>query len=303
MTDETLDTSSEEHEPPPLISVGLSEEIHKAAYFLTQNPQLKTNPAEVPILGPKNDAKQFLLVLDLDLTLVFAERVDNTDLERLPDREPDVKLTIREGDDFGIIPREFTDQEVGVWYRPGLLQFLAHASEFSEIIIFSAGKPAYVEAVVKAIDPRSEVIGRFFSAANVTYYENSLVECDGQDFGLKDISGFLYGEHPRSRSKVIIVDDMPSYHAKYLSNVIPIEPYLGEADDQELPQLLEFLQRLVREEDALAAIKRKFGLSELLERYVQAGGLQYTSLDHLEVATNCRSIDADIHSLMNNMVI
>jgi CTD small phosphatase-like protein 2 len=163
-----------------------------------------------------------------------------------------------------------------VWYRPSLLHFLAGASEFSEIVIFSAAQPEYVEAVVKAIDPSSEVIDSFFSAAHVTTYENTMRKYGGNnvDFRLKDISEFFNGENPRSLGKVIIVDDMPSYHAKYLGNVIPIIPYFGQADDQQLPQLLEFLQTLVREGDALVEIKRKFDLCGHVERYVKRLVLQ-----------------------------
>lgn len=51
-----------------------------------------------------------------------------------------------------------------------------------------------------------------------------------------------------------------------LTYVIPIEPYFGRVDDQELPKLLDFLQRLPPEETAVAEIKKIFGLEGYLQR-------------------------------------
>jgi TFIIF-interacting CTD phosphatase-like protein len=158
-----------------------------------------------------------------------------------------------------------------VWYRPGLLQFLEHASKFCEIVIFSSGCSTYVNSIVRKLDPNGEYINRSFNSDHLTYYEFEGDFEDGDEpgeFKIKDITPFITGEHRRHVSKIIIVDDLIHNFPNYLSNVIPIARFEGSADDQELLKLLAFLQRLAQEENPVAEIKRRFDLRGQVDSFI-----------------------------------
>jgi NLI interacting factor-like phosphatase len=99
-----------------------------------------------------------------------------------------------------------------------------------------------------------------FDVRHTTCYyepnEDLVLDNDKQIF-IKDITGLLGGKHSRKLSRVVIVDDKPSHFANYLSNVIPIKPFRGGKDDNQLPALLELLKMVVQEADVRVPLKRE----------------------------------------------
>lgn len=66
----------------------------------------------------------------------------------------------------------YRSQTYEIWYRPGLLDFLASVSRVYEVVVFSEGSKAYVDMVVrKLIDPEREYISYVLNKDHVSKYD------------------------------------------------------------------------------------------------------------------------------------
>ena len=57
---------------------------------------------------------------------------------------------------------------VTVFLRPGLSEFLDRASQFSELVLFTAGLEGYANPVIDRIDPRGRITHRLYRSATVS---------------------------------------------------------------------------------------------------------------------------------------
>jgi len=173
------------------------------------------------------------LALDLDETLVHCS------IQPLEKAE----LT------FGV---NFNSQEYKVYVRmrPYLAKFLRQVSSWFEIVVFTASQKVYADKLLNILDPKRRYIKH-------RIFRDSCVCVDGNY--LKDLT--VLG---RDLSKVAIVDNSVQAFGFQLNNGIPIESWFDDDDDQELLNLIPFLQKLKDSKDVRPLIKKTFRLEEFV---------------------------------------
>ena len=129
-------------------------------------------------LNPTQD--KLTLCIDLDNTLIYS--------------------SVKKLNDSGC----FIDNKFYVYRRPYLDDFLHTASQYCNLVIYTASTQEYADRVIDFIDRNRYISGR--------YYRSDCINIDNKWF--KDISKHGYEEH-----QTIIIDDLPHCHLKYKSNI------------------------------------------------------------------------------------
>jgi len=134
--------------------------------------------------------------------------------------------------------------------RPYLAKFLRQVSAWFEIVVFTASQKVYADKLLNILDPKRRYIKH-------RIFRDSCVCVDGNY--LKDLT--VLG---RDLSKVAIVDNSVQAFGFQLNNGIPIESWFDDDDDQELLNLIPFLQKLKDSKDVRPLIKKTFRLEEFV---------------------------------------
>lgn len=165
--------------------------------------------------------KRLTLIFDLDQTLVTAQ--SSTECKNTPT-------------EYTIIVRPYTFD---------LLQYL---SKDFELVIFTT---ANVEYATQAFD--------FFNASKVYFTKlltNEFCTLTKEGYFVKDLRVFA----DRSLDKLLIIDDSIISFAFQLGNGIPVEPFNGSPDDQELLHLKNYLEGLFLSEDPVKRNSELIGI-------------------------------------------
>ncbi len=117
--------------------------------------------------------------------------------------------------------------------RPGLDAFLAHASQYFEVVIFSSALQSYADPIVRPFF-ESGYVHHMLCREN-TKYENGKY--------VKDLS-YLN----RDLRHVVILDTNPDSYSYQPFNAIPVKPWRDDADDTELIDLVPFIEAIVKED-------------------------------------------------------
>jgi len=194
-------------------------------------PEMKARKAILP--KRSRSTPPVCLALDLDETLVHCS------IQPLEKAE----LT------FGV---NFNSQEYKVYVRmrPYLAKFLRQVSAWFEIVVFTASQKVYADKLLNILDPKRRYIKH-------RIFRDSCVCVDGNY--LKDLT--VLG---RDLSKVAIVDNSVQAFGFQINNGIPIESWFDDDDDQELLNLIPFLQKLKDSKDVRPLIKKTFRLEEFV---------------------------------------
>ncbi|XP_066306633.1 uncharacterized protein [Miscanthus floridulus] len=168
--------------------------------------------------------KHVTLVLDLDETLVHStlDHCDNADFTL------EVFFNMK-------------NHTVYVRKRPYLKMFLEKVARMFEVVIFTASQRIYAEQLIDKLDPDGKYISR-------RIYRESCIFSDGcytKDLTILGID----------LAKVAIVDNTPQLQ---VDNGIPIKSWFDDPSDQELIELLPFLESLVDSEDVRPIISKTF---------------------------------------------
>ncbi|AQK96836.1 uncharacterized protein [Zea mays] len=171
--------------------------------------------------------KHVTLVLDLDETLVHStlDHCDNADFTL------EVFFNMK-------------NHTVYVRKRPYLKMFLEKVAQMFEVVIFTASQRVYAEQLIDKLDPDGKYISR-------RIYRESCVFSDGcytKDLTILGID----------LAKVAIVDNTPQVFQLQVDNGIPIKSWFDDPSDQELIELLPFLESLVDSEDVRPIISKTF---------------------------------------------
>ncbi|SFK50371.1 NIF family HAD-type phosphatase [Lysobacter sp. cf310] len=170
-----------------------------------------------------------LLVLDLDETLLYASEVE---LNRASD---------------------FRACGYYVYRRPHLAEFIAYALARFEVGVWTSSGRRYADAIVAELFPAE-------SLSFVWARERCSITRDWT-------TGGYHNRKPLKKLKrrgyrleqVIAVDDTPSKHAYNYGNLVRVDEYLGQNEnDDELLWLMRYLDRLAAEPNVRRIEKRRW---------------------------------------------
>jgi Dullard-like phosphatase family protein len=161
-------------------------------------------------LLPEIKDKEYSLILDLDETLIYAQRNFN--------------YKIRKSNSIN---------KKRIILRPGLYDFLHDMKSLFEIILFSSGTPDYVDPIIKTIEKKEKYFDHILYRHHITLDEN------GNNVKNLDLIG-------RDLKKVIIIDDIPRYFHLQKENGISIKPFFGNilSDAKTLKILSNVLKKI-----------------------------------------------------------
>ncbi len=168
-----------------------------------------------------------LLILDLDETLIYGA-----------DRE-------------GPRPCDFRVGPFHVHKRPYLHEFLLGAGKLFNLAVWSSASSDYVSAIAANILPPDLEWAFVWSRDRCTAKRN--LETFETEY-IKDFKKVKRVGYDLAR--VLIVDDTRHKAARNYGNAIPIVPFEGDPDDDELRLLLKYLESLVAVENFRAIEKR-----------------------------------------------
>lgn len=189
-----------------------------------------------------NDKPQskLLVLFDLDETLIRSDIEGNF-------------IGAKEAD-FTIRLESKNNLEFGVIVRPHLAEVLEILSAHCEIGVFTASREGYAKPIIDRIDPRGLITKRF-------YRQHCSLE---KGFGFTKLLRGI--EEEMDINRVIIVDNLVGSFANELYNGIPILPFYGDRNDDQLAKLLPFLLHLVGVKDVKAAISLHFTWHDWLQK-------------------------------------
>eukprot|EP00168_Porphyra_purpurea_P002482 TRINITY_DN12860_c0_g1_i1.p2 TRINITY_DN12860_c0_g1~~TRINITY_DN12860_c0_g1_i1.p2 ORF type:complete len:253 (+),score=65.29 TRINITY_DN12860_c0_g1_i1:89-760(+) len=119
-----------------------------------------------------------------------------------------------------------------------------------ELVLFTAAQRAYADVVVDRLDPGGLFTARLCRESCVPVGEGLV----------KDL-----GVLGRNRSRVVIVDNLPSAFGRDVPNGVPITTWVGDADDTALTDLIPFLTALAAVEDVRPIVSATFGVQERVD--------------------------------------
>ncbi|RZC90727.1 hypothetical protein C5167_028561 [Papaver somniferum] len=145
--------------------------------------------------------------------------------------------------------------QVTVFERPGLNEFLKQASEFADLVLFTAGLEGYARPLVDRIDSEKLFCHRLYrpSTTNTQYREH-----------VKDLSSLS-----KDLRRIVIVDNNPFSFLLQPLNGIPCVPFsAGQPPDQQLLDvLLPLLKLLSIQKDVRPVLHERFHMPEWFQKH------------------------------------
>ncbi|KAG7598673.1 Dullard phosphatase domain eukaryotic [Arabidopsis suecica] len=193
------------------------------SYPATKHAFTKLDKLKDPLTEYTNTKRT--IILDLDETLVHSTT-------QLPGVKYDFMVMVK-------MEREI--MPIFVVKRPGVTEFLERLGENYKVVVFTAGLEEYASQVLDKLDKNGVISQRL--------YRDSCTEVSGKY--VKDLS-LVVGKDLRS---ALIVDDNPSSYSLQPENGVPIKAFVDDLKDQELLDLVEFLESCYAYEDMRDAVK------------------------------------------------
>lgn len=155
----------------------------------------------------KNPNKK-LLILDIDETLIYLD--NKYGFESTTDNEPDFIYA----DKYYAIKRPYLDQ------------FLREVSKKYDIALWTAGSEQYANDIAKILKIKIKFI----------FSKNELKN------NQKDLNVVIKYHPEYSKKDIIVVDDKEESYLNNLENLILIEPFYGNQNDEELIRIFKLLK-------------------------------------------------------------
>lgn len=194
----------------------------------------------------KRDFKKLkTIILDLDETLIHSE-------DYVPGRNYDYVFVM----DNLTFPHK--KDEIGVFFRPYLMEFLEKLSKKFELVIFTAGRQDYADHILNRIDPENKFFAHRLYRQHCDLVEGSMIGTK-KDLHIKCLQ--LLSN--RKKEDLLIVDNLVYSYALDLENGIPIRSYINGKNDCELEFLADALSDLKSFMDSRMYIREKLRLDEL----------------------------------------
>lgn len=168
-----------------------------------------------------------LLVLDLDETLLYA--TDN----RLA------------------MPEAFRIGRYYAYLRPHLPPFLEFCAARFDVAVWTASSADYAKSVATQLFGSLDRLAFLWSRERCTMrYDRDTAEY----YWVKDLKKIRRNGY--ALEQVIVVDDTAKKHERNYGNLVRVEPFEGQLDDDELVYLTSFLETLVGVDDVRVVDKR-----------------------------------------------
>ncbi|MFQ5540433.1 MAG: NIF family HAD-type phosphatase [Candidatus Binatia bacterium] len=168
-----------------------------------------------------------LLILDLDETLIYASE------QPLP------------------IAPDFAVGGYHVYTRPHLARFLERCTAHFELAVWTSSTADYARAVLAHIKP-PDVHFSFVWARDRCTRKRDL---ERQTYvWIKDLKKVK--KQGYALEQVIVVDDSPEKLARHYGNLVCVRPFTGDAGDEELMHLADYLLQLAGVENVRRVEKR-----------------------------------------------
>lgn len=174
---------------------------------------------------PDGQERKRCLVLDLDETLVHSS------FKPIPDADFRIEIEL-----------EQTIHRVYVRKRPFVDEFLKDVGKKWEVVVFTASLAKYADPLLDILDRDRVVSTRLFREHCVQHYGNYV----------KDLTHL-----GRPLEETIIVDNSPFSYMFQPDNAIPITSWFNDRSDQQLKDLIPFLDGLLEVEDVSVVLARK----------------------------------------------
>ncbi len=131
--------------------------------------------------------------------------------------------------------------QIYVLKRPGAEEFIKKASDFYEVVIFTASMSKYANPLLDRLDPRHYATHRLFRE-HCTFLGSAFV---------KDLS-----QLGRDLKDVIIVDNSPASYVYQPANAVPVRTWIDDKSDTQLFELLPILETLSKVHDVRDYLKK-----------------------------------------------
>ncbi len=191
---------------------------------------------------PVRRTKQYLLVLDIDETLVHSEpMVENSVPNANSTKQYDKTVTFNN-------PNGTVDV-YGVRFRPHMMEFIQRMSRLYDLAVYTASARDYADAVMDSIDPSRSI----FCAR--LYREHCIPM--GQ-MNIKNMANF-------DGKNVFLLDNLIYSFAFNIDQGIPICAFVDDPQDVELQDLAEMLENLPNYESLNALLQDLLGLNEFYQ--------------------------------------
>lgn len=242
--DETISNEENPSSPPTSRSNGQTSQ------------QQKLESLNNPIAGISSDQdipqfdEERLLEEDIDLTRIQTDQAVSSSgwlLEKRPESLRGRKTLILDLDetlvhssfkyvrqsDF-VIPVEIDNQSHNVFVikRPGVDKFLQKCGELFEVVVFTASVSRYGDPLLDVLDKSKSIHHRLFRESCFNYQGNYI----------KNLS-----QIGRPLNDLIIIDNSPASYIFHPQHSVPISSWFSDTHDNELSDLLPFLEDLSKQ--------------------------------------------------------
>ena len=143
---------------------------------------------------------------------------------------------------------------VGIFLRPGVRQFLEEVSKNFEVGIFTASVPEYANAVINYLDPDNKFI-------KFRLYRNNCVNV-GNLLKVKNLN--IFKNIPNK--KIIMLDNNIYSFSAQLNNGILINSFYNDKNDNELSNVLNYLNNYILPAEDVRKINEPFfGFKKIID--------------------------------------
>jgi len=195
-----------------------------------------------------------VVVLDMDECLIHSQFLKGPGAKYAHQVQRSFALGDTTVDTFNI--RLPDGEQVRVYERPHLHEFLARVSEKYETHIFTAAMEIYAKPVLKMLDPHGTIFTQCWFRqscrldSNLRAYVKNLAPAWGGD----------------KLKRTVLVDNNPLSFLANPENGILVSSFFNDPKDVTLPAVLELLHELNEEEDVRPILDSRFGLKRALRK-------------------------------------
>ncbi|KAH8354881.1 hypothetical protein KR093_000331, partial [Drosophila rubida] len=210
--------------------------FHSEVFVYREAPLSKESQQQLELVERKT------LILDLDETLVHSCYMDPetqtvVGCSFVPtSAKPDYVMNIQILSDLN--PIQFQ-----VYKRPHVDYFLDYVGKWYDLVIYTASMEAYASLVVDKLDAGRGILQRRF------YRQHCISSTNFISKNLHIVN--------RDLSKVLIIDNSPGAYRDFPQNALPIKTYIYDPKDEELLNLLPFLDALRFTNDVRSILGRR----------------------------------------------